>query len=96
MTPLATRLARRTPEPPAAERELRERLTEAHLQLVQRDEEIRRLLHPHAEAERLRGELERLRSEHLHAREQLDAMRVTRVWRAGMLYWRLRGWLLGR
>ena len=75
--------------------ELAERLARAHLQLAERDREIRRLLERDEEIAALRAEAERLRADLRHAVMQLQAMRHTRAWRAIERYWRLRGRLLG-
>lgn len=75
--------------------ELVERLADAHLQLAERDAEIRRLVERDGEIAALRGEVERLREDLHHVSMQLEAIRETRAWRTVTLYWRVRARLLG-
>lgn len=75
--------------------ELLRQLTDAHMQLALRDQELRQLVARDEEIARLRTELQRAQRDYMHVSLRLESMRHTRAWRTITLYWRLRGRLLG-
>lgn len=108
---MLSQLADQAEQAARREREIRERLHQAHLQLAERDDEIALLSDPVPEGRTwLLSERERLSSELAAAGAALDcserqlartgaqlaAMRSTRAWRIAGAWWRLRDRILGR
>ncbi len=90
---MLTRLSAQVEALASSERELRRLLNGAHGQVAARDEEVRRLL---AELARGREERDRAVAEATLAYGQLAELRATRVYRAALLWWRVRHRLRSR